>query len=401
MIDALAAIITGCFFGVFSGLAPGIHVNTIALAAGALAAKGDLNFALMVVSMTITHSFLDFIPSILLGAPDEENFLSALPGHRMLLQGKAFRAIKLTVAGGVLGTIISFAILPFYALFVIKTAGFLYKLIPALLLASMLLVVASEKTARQKIFAVAVVALSGALGLLALAGNYGSSGNTLFALVTGFFGTSTMVFSLKEKQSMKNQRLQKNLFKTISTIKASLVGTIASALVALFPAIGPSQAAFVVKKFSGKIGTQKYLVVLGCISAASSVFSFFVLYLLGKARTGTAVAIKSILVLQQGQMLQIVAAILIAVGFSVFLVDFVSRRAINEMQRFDYNKTNALVLAIMVLLVFFLAGAQGLLLLALSTSIGLIALSAKIKRTNCMAFLILPTVAYYLNQFLQ
>ncbi len=396
MIEAIGAILIGCFLGIFSGLAPGIHVNTIAMVFGAFAAKQDLNFALMVVSMTITHSFLDFVPSILLGAPDAENFLSALPGHRMLLRGKALKAIRLAVAGGLFGTIFSFALLPFFGAFVLETVSFLYGMIPIILLASLLLVMFSEKGLKKKIFAIIVAALSGTIGLLCL--DYSSSGgNTLFALVTGFFGVSTIVFSLKEKTTMKPQKKEKTRFSAIPILKASFLGTIASALVSLFPAIGPSQAAFIVKKFSGKISTEKYLVVLGAISTASSVFSFFVLYLVGKARTGTAVAVRNVLSLGENEMLAVSAAILIAAGLSVLITNFVSVKMLGGMQKIEYWKLNVSALAIMVLLVFFMAGTSGLLLLFASTATGLAALGAKVKRTNCMAFLILPTIAYYVN----
>lgn len=398
MIEAIAWIALGCFFGVFSGLAPGIHVNTIALVSGSLAAGNAENFALMIVAMTITHSFLDFIPSILLGVPDETSFLSALPGHRMLLRGKAFRAIKLTVIGGLLGTIIGLAILPFFALFVQKTSRFLFGLVPIILSAALLLLIATEKTAKKKIFAIIVVALSGALGLLSLQGS--GTGNALFALVTGFFGTSTILFSLKQKQAMHAQIIEETKFDTISSIKAGFAGTIASALVSIFPAIGPSHAAFLVKRFSAKVGTENYLIMLGSINTAGSIFSFFVLYLLGKARTGTAVAIKNILVLQQEHLLQIFAAILIAACFGAFATDFIARKAINKIQRVNYAKLNVFVLLLMIALVLVFAGTQGFFLLFVANSIGLLALSTGVKRTNCMAFLIVPTIALYLN-FLQ
>lgn len=395
MIEAIAWIALGCFFGVFSGLAPGIHVNTIALVFGSLAAGHAENFALMVVAMTITHSFLDFIPSILLGVPDETSFLSALPGHRMLLRGKAFRAIKLTVVGGLLGTIIALAILPFFALFVQKTSRFLFGLVPIILSAALLLLIATEKTPKKKIFAIIVAALSAALGLLSLQGI--GQGNALFALVTGFFGTSTMLFSLKQKQAMRAQIIEETKFDTISSIKAGFAGTIASALVSIFPAIGPSHAAFLVKRFSAKVGTENYLIMLGSINTAGSIFSFFVLYLLGKARTGTAVAIKNILVLQQEHLLQIFAAILIAACFGAFATDFIARKAINKIQRINYAKLNVFVLLLMIALVFAFSGTQGFFLLFIANSIGLLALSTGVKRTNCMAFLIVPTIALYLN----
>ena len=49
--------------------------------------------------MAITHTFIDFIPSIFLGAPDEDSVLSILPGHKLLLKGYAYTGIILTLYG--------------------------------------------------------------------------------------------------------------------------------------------------------------------------------------------------------------------------------------------------------------------------------------------------------------
>ena len=38
--------------------------------------------------MAITHTFLDILPSTFLGAPNEENAISALPAHRLYYKEK-------------------------------------------------------------------------------------------------------------------------------------------------------------------------------------------------------------------------------------------------------------------------------------------------------------------------
>ena len=42
---------------------------------------------------------MDFIPSIFLGAPDEDSLLSILPGHKLLLRGRGYFAIIFTLYG--------------------------------------------------------------------------------------------------------------------------------------------------------------------------------------------------------------------------------------------------------------------------------------------------------------
>jgi TctA family transporter len=53
----------------------------------------------LIIGNVITHTFLDFIPSVFLGAPEGETALSLLPGHRMMLAGRGYEAVKCSVIG--------------------------------------------------------------------------------------------------------------------------------------------------------------------------------------------------------------------------------------------------------------------------------------------------------------
>jgi len=117
----------GCLAGIITGLVPGVHVNTVAymvlasqaaLIALAMAFFGWASptssqliviVCALVIGNVITHTFLDFIPSVFLGAPEGETALSLLPGHRMMLEGRGFEAVKCSVIGSfgaVLGALI-------------------------------------------------------------------------------------------------------------------------------------------------------------------------------------------------------------------------------------------------------------------------------------------------------
>ena len=114
--ELLIWVLLGCFLGTLTGLAPGLHVNSIAVIALAFG-WNDFNVAAMVCAMAIVHTFVDFLPSIFLGAPDSDSFQAVLPGHRMLLEGKGFEAVSLTVAGGLFGGMIAIALSPVFYTF--------------------------------------------------------------------------------------------------------------------------------------------------------------------------------------------------------------------------------------------------------------------------------------------
>ena len=90
-LEILISIFIGILIGIFTGLCPGIHVNMVSvilitLSPVLLTIAPPLALAAFIISLGITHSFLDTIPSIFLGAPDEDKVFSVLPGHKMLLE---------------------------------------------------------------------------------------------------------------------------------------------------------------------------------------------------------------------------------------------------------------------------------------------------------------------------
>ena len=93
MIQIILALFSGILFGTITGLTPGIHVNLVGaflvtLSATILSSVNSLSLVVFIVAMAITHTFLDFIPSIFLGCPDTDTELSVLPGHELLKKGQ-------------------------------------------------------------------------------------------------------------------------------------------------------------------------------------------------------------------------------------------------------------------------------------------------------------------------
>lgn len=385
----------GCIAGVLTGLVPGIHVNTIALMVLAVSPENDFNFVLFLVSMGVVHSFVDFIPSIGLGAPSSDNFLSVLPGHRFLLKGKGFQAIKLSVIGGVFAGIFSLLLLPVYFLFLIEFIELISFLIPSILLFVLFLMLVSEKGVKKKLFALIVIIFSGALGLIVLKSL--GTGDGLFLMVTGFFGISTLVYSLTQKQIIPKQKIEEIEFNKKEAIEGSFLSTIGGSIVSFLPSVGPNQAAFILRKVIGRINSSKYLIILGGINTSNLVFSVFVLYLIGKTRTGVAAAINQLISLQEFHLIPLIGAILLGIGFGAIATHLIGKIIMKKLHRINYIYLNSIVLFFLLALSFFFGGSIGMLVVFTSASIGLIAVSSKIKRTNTMAFLMVPTVLIYLG----
>ena len=91
--------------GSLTGLIPGFHVNNVALIALSLSpvAVGigiplDAVAGIIVACGTV-HTFLNYIPSALVGAPDDNMALALLPGHRMLISGQAAQGVAYSARG--------------------------------------------------------------------------------------------------------------------------------------------------------------------------------------------------------------------------------------------------------------------------------------------------------------
>ena len=107
----------GAILGTFTGLIPGFHVNNVALIAVSLTpiAIGiglplDI-IAGMIVSCGMVHTFLNYIPSALVGAPDDNMALALLPGHRMLVTGQAAQGVAYSARGSQMGMIMAIPLL--------------------------------------------------------------------------------------------------------------------------------------------------------------------------------------------------------------------------------------------------------------------------------------------------
>lgn len=397
MIELLLFALGGCLLGCFTGLIPGVHVNTVCALALALGiGYGDITLVVLIVAMSVTHSFVDFVPSIALGAPSEGSLLAVLPGHRLLMRGLGMYAIRLTVAGGIVGTVIAVAMLPLFLLFVWKMGGFLYEVMGFVLIAVLMLMVLGELGFRKKFWALVVVALSGCLGVVVLQSGAGAQA-TLFPLVTGFFGASTLLYSVKQNHRCAEQDLNCRNYTTKGILWGSVLSAVAGSLVALLPGVGPAQAALVVRKFFGRISTSRYMTLLGGINTSNAVYAFVVLFLIGKARTGAAAAVAELLELSAQHILLIIACVIFAAGFGALATEFLAKRVLRWVQGADYRSLGVLIVVLLAVMVAAFSGARGLIAFAAASATGLVAITSGVRRSGCMAFLMVPTVLFYLN----
>jgi len=159
LLASLLFTLMGVSAGIITGLIPGLHVNNwaaiVVASQGALAGLVIFIFgwtfpspeevaiivSCLIVGNAISHTFLDFIPSIFLGAPEAETALSVLPGHRMLLKGRGYEAVKLSAYGSLMAVFLALAlVLPFRM--IMGSPGYVYEKLKPVIYCILLLVAA-------------------------------------------------------------------------------------------------------------------------------------------------------------------------------------------------------------------------------------------------------------------
>lgn len=394
IIEILSAIFLGVIAGTFTGISPGIHINLVsALVVGAasffIPLFGIEAIVAFIISMAITHSFIDVIPSIFLGAPDPDQALSVLPGHRLLLEGKGFEAVKLTIIGSLFGLLLcsSFYVLLEKVLFLIYP--FAEKYIWQMIFIVVLFMVFYSGKIWRNIF---VFLSSGILGILVFGARINEP---LFPLLTGMFGISTLIFSLNDKNVIPKQDFSKETnFDFFRGGLSVLFGAISGFITAVLPGIGASTAATAGTVILGDKDAKNFLILTGCLTTVNFFMSIAALNVLGKARNGAIVALMQ--VIQKPSVILMIMASLISAGLAVFISLSFSKYFILLLQKMNYAIVAKSVIFILLILSFVFSGAQGLYVLFLSTGIGLYCNYKGIQRSMMMACIMLPVMIYFM-----
>lgn len=377
-------IFLGVIAGTITGLIPGLHSNNIVYFFTGISFFEE-HISYFVISMVITQSFVDFIPAVFLGAPDTNTFEGVLPAHRLFIEGKGFEAIILTIFGGLCSIIFSILFIPIFQQFLNINNDKIIFLIPTVLIFSSLILVLSEKNNKFRKLAIFVFIMSATQGLLFK--------SQLFPLITGYFGISTILFSSK-----KNNLIKQNNNAKISKeyIFDGLIGVIGGAIVSIFPGIGNNLAAAIIKLFRQKMNSRKYLVVLGSINTSNFLFSIPVLFILNRARNGAAIYLKENFIFTQQTYFLSIITIIISAGAGAIITIVLSKMLCKKIQKVDFTIISYFIVLLLIILVFAFNGIIGLIALLFSTALGVFTINKKIKRSNCLGALIVPTLFFYL-----
>jgi putative membrane protein len=417
MIELVIACFIGIAIGTTTGMIPGIHVNTagailFASSTFLLTIVSPEFLCVLMVSMSIAHALIEFVPSMLLGVPQEGTATSILPGHRMVLQGRSKEVIRIVSVGGFGAIIVTILMLPIFAI----ALPFLHDISKPftwiiLLVASIYLTYNLTANNRDFLWALLLFVLSGILGWIIFQTPI-SSGTTLMCIFSGLFGISTILFSLNDSSTIPHQNPFYELNIDYDKFKSIFAGGITGAILGFLPGFGPAQGTVIAQAVSGTNDnndddTVNFLLATSGLNISDCLFSLIAIYIIGNPRSGIAVYM-SYLIFEMGlnHLAIFIFASLIAVSVSLVLSLKLGDSFSRLMGRVDYKKLSIgvilLQIVILYIFIFYYRAPVFYMTLALvtSTAMGMLPHYIGIGKSHLMGVLIIPAIVIYMQMFI-
>ncbi|MBU1111685.1 MAG: tripartite tricarboxylate transporter permease [archaeon] len=399
ILEIVLAMALGVLSGIFTGLIPGIHVNLISVLVISFSTLllgwfSPLVLSIYILSLAITHSFLDSLPSIYLGAPDEAQALSVLPGHKLLQRGEGHNAIVCTVIGSFGALLMGLGLFPVFIL----GMGIIYPLIKAgigyILIVVVAILIYRDKGKRlQSLY---LFLISGVLGILVF--SIPNMNQPLFPMLSGLFGFSIMLVSLVQKAVIPKQDFSIPLkLEAKGALKAVTAASSVGFVAAFLPGFGNSQAAILASSIIKDAKEETFLTLVGGINTANMLISIGTAYALSKSRNGAILAIRQLL--DNIDFTNMILFLLIAVivgGIASVLAVVLSKVFSKFVSKVSYVKIILSIIVFVTVLTFIFDGFIGLIILITATAIGLTASYLGVGKNHLMGSLILPVSLYFI-----
>ncbi|MFC1691274.1 tripartite tricarboxylate transporter permease [Nanoarchaeota archaeon] len=399
LLHFIIAISLGVFFGIGTGLTPGVHINLVSLVLLSLSVfflqyTSPVVLCVFIIAMAITHTFLDSIPGIYLGAPNEAQALIILPGHRMLLEGQGHNAVKLMTIGSFFALLFGLLFVPLFIFLISRIYDLFRAWTGWALILIITYMVLKEHNWEKRLNSLLVFLMAGCLGLITL--NLPME-QPLLPLLSGLFGFSLLLISLLDQNKIPEQKTDQQLDIDRATFfKSTLAATFVGFIAAFLPGFGSSQAAIVAMQFLRKMNEYGFLILVGGINTANMMLSIITSYVIDKARNGAIVAIKSIIGIVTFEiMILFLLTALLCAGSGVVLALRISRIFAKYIVKVNYAAIVISIMAFVFILSVYFDGFLGFMVLFTSTSIGLFTSGLGVGKNHLMGCLILPVILFF------
>lgn len=391
---AVAYLALGVGLGTCSGLTPGLHANNFALllASFAPALPGPpLLAGIAMLAAGVVHTFLDAVPALAIGVPDAEMAVAALPGHKMVLEGRGHEALRLSAVGSAVAVVLAIPLAIPITLAMVRYYPVLHDHMSVVLGLVAGFLIITETGRRGIVGGVISFLASGALGWVILDLEPAApldGGGVLAPLFAGLFGAPVIIDAIDGGgvPPQADGRLQ--LTRRAAVIPAA-AGSAAGAIVGYLPGVSSAIAAVVALIAApNEDPDRSFIIATSGVDTANSIFALFALVALGTPRTGVLVAVDDAGVpLNLPVLLFTIAA---AAAAAVALLLLIGDWYLVTVGQVDYTIVCGAVLVMLIGLSFLFAGPVGIGIFVISSLLGFVPVRLGCRRVHLMGVLMLP-----------
>ena len=389
-IEILISIILGIILGIITGLIPGIHTNLIASLALLFQTRltdafAGIQIIITLIIMLIIATYLNIIPSLLLGIPDPDNTNMIRQLHKSILDGKAYTIIKQISISLLISSIIFILLTPLLYLIITNTKN-LTQFIPIILI---LIILLNLRTEKRKTLAISVILIAGILGILIF--SISELEEPLLPLLSGLFGVPGIILTIKEKPKLKKQFFP-TFTKIPNQIKTIPIYPLLAAFTSFIPAISSSQVTSIIKRKK-----DNYVILTSVFTITTVLVSIITVYSVNKARNGVVLSLAQFVKsLNEINILIIILTIVIAAILGSLLLIKLSKIILSNIEKINLKIISISVLILIIFVTFMLSDFYGLIVIIITTSLGLLTTKLELNRNYLMAALVIPTIFYFI-----
>jgi len=418
--SCIAALI-GVLVSVLASLIPGLHIyNVIALtmlfsfaAADLFAAVHPLVLTSFMIGMVVSFSMLFTISSQYM-QPNDDSFRSImLPHERFLLEGRAHEAVMISALGSLIAimiiTLLFPVITPVFALIRKITQPHIYWIVGLVIAFIMMTEWPKDhgvgKTGWQK-FWDGWVQLSMGYFTFIVAGILGmfvffntiipveNSFQSLMPLFVGLFAVPSQIMTIITKIKVPKQHICESIECAPHDImRGGASGFLAGMFASVIPGMTPGPALLLTGHLTVTSGERQFLIGGGVGRIIYYVGALLLFFMPGvfMRRGGAAINISLFFVPETAEQFYMISGIIALTGAVSFLLSgWFSRLCARLVEAYDYKYFSIAGCAVLIFLTAWICSWQGLVLLAVSTALGLVPNFWHSRRLNLLAVLMVP-----------
>ncbi len=224
-------------------------------------------------------------------------------------------------------------------------------------------------------------------------------GSLLFPALSGLFAIPTLLHAMHATAVPEQEVESDDISPGIPDVGT---GTAAGAAVSVLPGVTAAVATVLALVARGRRRAENIIVTLSAVNTSNAFFVLAALFVIGRARSGSATVIQELLSIERWHaslpppaLPLLLISVVIAALASYFFTRAAGRAVARHISSVPYRWVALATIAGIAVMAALFTGPVGLLCLLAGTLVGLLCLEWRVRRSVLMGVLLLPILLYY------